>query len=386
VKRVVIVQPYVPSYRVPLFRQLHARLNELGVNLEVVHGRPSKRQEARNDQATLEFAHGVRSFQIEIFGRSLRWKSLGRSVRGADLVISELASGALENYWLALRPSTVQALWGHGYATTSAPNKLDSMLERWLMRRANHVFLYTERGRVAATAAGINSTAITVLNNTVDTAELSAAIERLSDEDVAEFRATHDLGTGPCCAFIGGLDESKRIDWLLVAGSRLASLIPGFRLLVAGDGPDRERVESAARTTAWLTYLGRVDDDGKALIAATCALLLNPGRVGLVAVDAFVMGTPVATTTWPRHAPEFDYLVDGENAAITADSLDDFVSGVATVMNSPSALHALTEGCRSSATRYSLDAMVDRFVGGILDCLENRANAKGVSCAIAQQS
>jgi glycosyltransferase involved in cell wall biosynthesis len=355
---------------VPFFEQLHFRLGELGIELVVVHGRPGKLQAARGDEASLGFASATRSFEIEVLGRPIRWRHLGRHILDSDLVVSELASGALENYWLALRPSTRQALWGHGYATTSPPNKLDSFLERWLMRRADHVFLYTERGRAVASAAGVDSDAMTVLNNTVDTAGITTAMEHLSSADVATFRITHDLGMGPCCAFVGSVDESKRIDFLLAAGSRLAELVPGFRLVVVGDGAARGKVVSSARMSSWLRYVGRMGDEGKALIAATCSLLLNPGRVGLVAVDSFAMETPLVSTSWPLHAPEFEYLVDGENAVITADTLDDYVAGVADTLNSPETLEKLAAGCRASAVNFSIDAMVDRFVAGVVAALD----------------
>lgn len=375
--RIVVVQPYVPAYRVPFFEQLRLRLGELGIELNVVHGRPGKRQAARGDEASLEFATMTRSFEVEVLGRSIRWRHLRCHIRGSDLVVGELASGALENYWIALRPATRQALWGHGYATTSPPNRLDSFLERWLMRRADHLFLYTEHGRKVAEAAGIASGAMTVLNNTVDTAGISTAMRRLTSADVATFRMRHDLGGGPCCAFVGSVDKSKRVDFLLSAGSRLATFVPGFRLVVAGDGAARDEIVEFARTSSWLRYVGRVGDDGKALIAETCSLLLNPGRVGLVAVDSFVMETPVVTTAWPRHAPEFEYLIDGVNAVITSDNIDDYVAGVAGALNNPAILHKLIGGCRESAAEFSIDAMVERFVTGVVSALAQPRHTSG---------
>ena len=368
-KRVVIVQPYVPSYRVPLFTRLQARLLEKGVELVVAHGRPAKSQAARNDAVTLPFSEVVRTLQIYILGRHIRWKSVGRLVRCSDLVISELASGALENYWLAIRPHTRHGLWGHGFATTSGPNKLDSMLERWLMRRSDHTFFYTDKGGVVGAAAGLEPGKVTVLNNTVDTGGLAEAIKNVTAEEIEEFRSTYDLGAGPCCAFVGGLDASKRIEFLLLAGARLAQLVPGFQLIIAGDGAARQEVVDAARDAAWLRYVGRVGDQQKAMIAATCALLLNPGRVGLIAVDSFVMETPLVTTDWPFHGPEYDYLVHGESAVVTGNSLGEFVAGVAATLDSPTTQRELVAGCRESATLYSLDAMVDRFLDGITQSL-----------------
>jgi len=337
VRRVVIVQPYVPAYRVPLFEGLRARLLADGVELIVVAGTPKGGQAARNDSAKLSFQRPARQLELRFRGRSLRLK-LARSVtRGADLVVSELASGALETYGLQLRRRQKTAVWGHGYAATSVPSGLDTRLERWLMRRADRVFVYTDAGHVEAVAAGVDPPLITVLNNTVDTTALRAAIDSISENDVDEFRRAHSLGPGPICMFIGGLDDSKRVEFLLRAGEALAVRIPGFRLVICGDGEQRSLV-SRFQSSPWLCYLGRVSVREKALLARCGSLILNPGRVGLIAPESFVMGTPIAATAWPYHAPEFAYLVDGVNALITVDSLAGYITGVSDLLGDPGAM------------------------------------------------
>ena len=51
------------------------------------------------------------------------------------------------------------------------------------------------------------------------------------------------------------LDRAKRIDLLLEAAARE----PGFRVVVAGDGPDRERLERLA-PNGRVEFAGRVDE------------------------------------------------------------------------------------------------------------------------------
>ena len=367
-RRVVIVQPYVPSYRVPLFEGLRERLLADGVDLSIVAGTPKGEQAARNDSAKLSFQRPVRSFEMRFRGRSLRLKPAMSATRGADLVISELASGALETYGFQLRRRQKSAVWGHGYAAASAPSDLDTRLERWIMRRADRVFVYTDAGHAAAVTAGVEPPLITVLNNTVDTTALHTAIETISEKDVEKFREAHDLGTGPICMFIGGLDAPKRVEFLLRTGEALAARIPGFRLVICGDG-EQKSIVNRFRSSPWLRYLGRVSVREKALLARCGSLILNPGRVGLIAPESLAMGTPIATTAWPYHAPEFSYLVDGVNALITVDSLAGYITGVSDLLGDPAALDRLRDGCAAAAHSYSLESMVERFAAGILDTL-----------------
>jgi glycosyltransferase involved in cell wall biosynthesis len=237
------------------------------------------------------------------------------------------------------------------------------------MRRSDRVFVYTARGREAALGAGVPDDQITVLNNSIDTRSLAAARARVTDDQVRGFRSRCELGDGPLAAFIGGLDSSKRLGFLIAAGEKLATAVDGFHLVVAGDGAQRERVEAAAAEFPWLRYVGRADDDMKALIGATASVLLNPGRVGLISVDSFALATPIATTRWALHAPEFDYLVDGENALVTDDSIDAYVAGVTALLTDDARAERLRHGCEAAAERYSLEAMVERFVDGIMRTL-----------------
>lgn len=369
-KRVVIIQPYIPDYRQPLFNGLRDRLRAQGVDLELVTGKPTGSQAARGDASHLDFERPVKALQLRLRDRALRWKNVRRATKGADLVISELASGALENYALSLRRSVKHAVWGHGYAATTRPSRLDSALEHWLMRRSLRFFAYTDRGFEEAISAGVDPAQVTVLNNTVDTSALRAEIDGLSDAQVKQFRADHDLGNGPCCVYIGGLDGPKRIDFLLSAGEQLAKALPGFRLVVGGDGEERSKVTERLARSPWLRYLGRVGPREKAVLSKCADLMLNPGRVGLVAVESFTMGTPIVTTSWRYHAPELTYLVSGVNAVITPDSLDLYVDEVLLTLQDPCRLAHLQAGCIDSAGLTSMESMIDLFADGIFRVLE----------------
>ena len=364
-RQVAIVQPYVPSYRRPLFESLQRSLDERGIDLVVIAGTPDPVQQRRNDAIHLDFQRDVGTHHLNVRGRSLRWKKAARHVRSADLVICELASGALETYVIwALRRGRL-ALWGHGYAATSAPSRIDTALESWLMRRSRRIFAYTERGREAAVRAGVADDRITVLRNTVDTSELAALVESLTDAEVGAFAEAHDLVSPNVCVSIGGLDESKRLDVLIEAGRRIASDLPDFRLAVGGDGALRDQIVAAADRHPWLVYLGRVGEREKALLARCGQLLLNPGRVGLIAVESFVMGLPIVTIDWPNHAPEAAYLTPDRTAVFTDDDPAAFADEVVAVLRDRERLSQLRAACSEEATSYSMDSLVQRFSDGI---------------------
>jgi glycosyltransferase involved in cell wall biosynthesis len=96
---------------------------------------------------------------------------------------------------------------------------------------------------------------------------------------------------------VNRLDRAKRIDLLIEA----ARTEPSLRVVVTGEGPDRERLERlAAGVNGRIVFTGRVDDERLADLYARClAVYYAPidEDFGMVPYEAFLSGKPVLTTT-----------------------------------------------------------------------------------------
>jgi glycosyltransferase involved in cell wall biosynthesis len=96
---------------------------------------------------------------------------------------------------------------------------------------------------------------------------------------------------------VNRLDRAKRIDLLIEA----ARSRPGLRVVIAGEGPDRERLESlSAGLNGQVEFTGRVDDERLADLYARClAVYYAPvdEDFGMVPYEAFLSEKPVVTTT-----------------------------------------------------------------------------------------
>jgi glycosyltransferase involved in cell wall biosynthesis len=204
------------------------------------------------------------------------------------------------------------------------------------------------------------------VQNAIDASELREAADALPESELAAFRAEHGLTPGRTGLFIGALSPSKRLPFLVEAAEAIAGRLPGFRLLVAGAGREHGLVEAAAARTPAVVPVGPVFGARKALLGAAADVLLMPGLVGLCAVDSFVLGTPIVTTRWPWHAPEFEYLDDGRNALIAPDDPRRYADTVADLLEDPERLGALQRGCRASALRYTVEEMSRRFADGLV--------------------
>jgi len=72
------------------------------------------------------------------------------------------------------------------------------------------------------------------------------------------------------------------------------------------------------------------------------------------------------------HGPEVEYLVNGYNGVIvsSAESVEAYTAAVLHVVRDRSKLRRLADGCRSSAQKYTVEEMVERFAPGVCSALE----------------
>lgn len=361
--RVVIVQPYIPQYRKPFFEKLTVSLGEQGIDLQIaappVRGAQSMRGDAIRPQWIIEITRRelpVGSRRLVLGGARPAW---GRS----DAVILGNRGTSLDNY-LALLDQRVRGLrvglWGHIKDYVNPPSRLDAALEKIQLRAADHVFAYVPSGAAYAESLGIQSTRVTTVMNTIDDTELHQSMQRVRANDTAAFRAEHGIGDRRAFAYIGGLDSSKRIHFLVEAVDRALTLRDDFVLLVGGLGGEKYRFDELVRRGRAI-MLGYADTATKAKILTLSDAILMPGRIGLVAVEALISGRPVITTRWPYHAPEYEYLEEGKSVFAAENNVEMYARAIATFPE--------PNGAPQSWAYPTMNDMVSNFTTGVMRML-----------------
>lgn len=380
---VSIVYRHVPQYRREFYELLRRRLAADGVTLRLVHGQPVGADATKGDAIQLPWATGIRNRSIGAAGKHLVWQPVWPHVRRSDLVIAEQASKLLVNYLLlgAQRlggPSV--ALWGHGVnlqADGRSITRASEQVKRRASATAHWFFAYTEGVAERLRRAGYPGERITVTQNAVDTRALRLESAGATEEDCRELRRELGLGSAPVGLFLGSVYAEKRPGYLLAAADELRRILGDFHLVVAGGGPDLPLLEDAGATRPWIHVLGPVFGRRKAVLGRLADVLLMPGLVGLVVLDAFALGTPLVTTAIPYHSPEFEYLRHGDNGLVlpAPATPEDYAAAVAELLRRPDLRARLTEGCRASADRYTVEEMTDRYAAGVLAALRTPARA-----------
>lgn len=354
-KNVLILQEYIPDYREAFFDELSKQLSERRIDLTVyaAAGQRSRRDSIAG--ATWLRQLSQRSWMFRGRRLTIRMPPL-RAILAADLLIIEQARRNIDAWIFLHTPLRHRiALWGHGTDRTQHASALHARLLSYLTGRASHIFVYTEGGAAAVrlSADRVPDT-ITVVQNSV-----------------ADIGAPSDAATerNPAVVVLGAIDDAKRPDVISELLHALKAEMPALHIRIIGDGQERQSLEEMLSDLDSVTFFGRLSGRDLADAAKGASLILNPGRVGLVAVHGFQLGLPVATLEGANHAPEFEYLLDGFNALVSPNT-DELTQRMLCALNDSSFLEHLTLGCRESASTYTLGEMVRRFVDGIALALD----------------
>jgi glycosyltransferase involved in cell wall biosynthesis len=346
--------------------RLIAAAEEEGIHIDVFRGETPSAIRAREDSGDATFVRALRTREWLVHGKALFYKSPTPVWRGGyDLVILDQAVQNIESYELLARIGHRRiAFWGHGRTYTKVVSARQEALKHWLTRRGTWFFGYTQRGVDTVVEHGFPRDRTTVFNNTIDTVALRADLSAVSDTEVADFSRYHDL-RGSSALYLGGLDTYKRISFLLNSAAIAHQKCSDFRLLIAGNGSDRPLVDEFVARNSWAIYLGRLYGREKARALKAVQAVSIPGAIGLVALDSLAAGTPIVTTDYPHHGPEFDYLEDGITAVVTKDNVESYAAGLIAFLNDGPRQKEMSDRCEIEAEKYTLDRMVCSVLSGI---------------------
>jgi glycosyltransferase involved in cell wall biosynthesis len=159
---------------------------------------------------------------------------------------------------------------------------------------------------------------------------------------------------------VNRLDRAKRIDLLLEA----AKAEPSLRLVIVGEGPDRERLERiASGLNGQVEFTGRVDDERLADLYARClAVYYAPldEDFGMVPYEAFLAGKPVLTTT--DAGGPLEVVADRETGVVVAPDSASLARGGAYLAQHGAEAAAWGLKGKAVAERVTWDACVDALL------------------------
>jgi glycosyltransferase involved in cell wall biosynthesis len=154
---------------------------------------------------------------------------------------------------------------------------------------------------------------------------------------------------------VGRLDRAKRLDLLIEAAKA-----SNTKVVIAGDGPDRERLEALANGT--VRFAGRVSEEELADLYARClAVFYAPvdEDFGMVPYEAFLAEKPVVTTTDAGGPLE---VVSDRVTGLVTEPRADALASAFVALNAGDAATWGRAG-KELAERVTWDATIDKLLG-----------------------
>lgn len=200
---------------------------------------------------------------------------------------------------------------------------------------------------------GVDGSSITLIPSAVSLEELARIPGQRKDS-----RTGHGP---PVLIAAGALTPEKDHATLVRALAALRVRLPAARLVLVGDGPERDSLAALARR---LILGDAVRFEGECADAAALIrgadVLVQPSRreaLGTAVLEAMALGTPVVASAVGGLV---ELLGDGAGLLVPSGDADAFAEAIARVLTDPRLADALTREARARAERYDAFEVADR--------------------------
>ncbi|MEZ5379051.1 MAG: glycosyltransferase family 4 protein [Acidimicrobiales bacterium] len=367
---------YAAHYRKHFFDAVRDELALQGIEYRVLYGEPWADEQPIGGVVELPWATKVKTRHLSIAGKTVLWHGAQRAATGCDVIMLEQQVKAVANYLFLVRrlvggPRIILTGHGRNHQTDDHTTIVERSKE-WLTRRADWFFAYTENSADIVAEMGFPRERVTVFTNALDNNARRAQIEATTETELATLRSELGLGAGPIGAYIGRIYPDKRPDFLIDAALELRALQPDFELLIIGDGNDRAAIDAAAAEHPWIHDVGARFDSDLVRHALLADVILNPGAIGLVAIDSLALGRPIVTVADTGHGPEMAYLKPDFDCIVLDREVtpQQYATTVSELFDDRPRLVQLQQQARSRAHEFSMEDMVATYAAGFVTALE----------------
>jgi glycosyltransferase involved in cell wall biosynthesis len=357
--RIAMVTTYPSDYRLPLYRLLAA-----SHGLEVLcYGRGDRYAPAWS--ADLDAQLATAAFPARRLHGPRAALSLGRAY---DAVIAPFAGGSMlpAAYAGAKRYDKPFLLWASVWHQPRSPmHALTLPVIRHIYRHADAVIAYGEHVRRFAARIRGHDDDIFVAPQAV---ERDLFGRHVGADEIATFRASHDLGDRPLVLYTGRLVAEKGLEVLARAWERTTAA-RSATLVVAGDGPLAARIAAAPGTR----LLGAVARRELPVAYAAARFTVIPSIPtprfkepwGLVCNEAFEQGRPVIATT-AVGAAAGGLVRDGDTGLVVApDDADALAAAIDRLLTDDALRRRLGDAARAAVAPYTYEAMAAGVVAAL---------------------
>lgn len=232
--------------------------------------------------------------------------------------------------------------WTHGWRR---PEKdLKGRIRCLFYSLAHGLLVYEHNAKCIAINEGFSAERVFVVYNSLDLDKQQSVIRKTTTEAIKRKRqalfARPELPIAMCCS---RLVKTRRLHQLIEAMAQLKDQGIVVNLLIVGDGPERDHLETMSTILGVEShfYGESYDENELGTLFQAAAVVVSPGPIGLLVTHAFTYGRPVIANDNPLHqGPEWHTIIPGENGDLfVEDDTEDLAAKLFewTVTSEPSA-------------------------------------------------
>jgi len=263
-----------------------------------------------------------------------------------------------------------------GYTDRTLPLRLYKHMDLLALRWFDRVLPVADHVRRQLLAAGLPGQRVTTLYDAIDPRSFCV------DQDTDPIQLRRKLGlndSSKVVSMIGRLSSEKGHRYLLKGASQILARFPETHFLIAGEGPERDRLESLATSLGidhTVSFLGYRSDVATIMAASDVVVLasLTEGCPNVL-IEAMSLGRPVVATAVGgvpeivRHG-ETGLLVPPRDANAIARAVLEFLS------NSTQARQLGSNGQEVMMREFHIDVLARKLASVYRELLGQHAMAR----------
>lgn len=312
---VAFVYPYIPHYRIPVFKELSNTFGQNGV--QIYAGSNTLDSSIKTSQHAEIPITRVKNLTIKgiTFQSGLFGVCIGKQ-HSSIVFLGDPHFATTWVYSLIARLCGKRVLfWTHGWLSPEKTAR--SAVKNLFYRIPNGLLLYGERAKSIGVSHGFSANSLHVIYNSLDYTKQKKVREDLTDEIAISEMHSIDLIKNKRVFFscVARLTAACQFNIAIEALHQLKinhGLDVPFVLI--GSGPEEDGLRDLAnRLNVEVIFLGELySEEIIGSIVFNSRAVVSPGKVGLTAMHSLAYGTPVITHgEFSTQMPEFEAITPG---------------------------------------------------------------------------
>ena len=335
--RVVIQYPFIPLYRIPVFRKL-AESDKYDYIYWAGMQSPDKYLRSAFAESGLPLEEvPLQTIRIPIVKKVLEFQfsAIWKLIKNRPDVYIILANPNSISSWMCMLAARLMGCvvlaWSHGFL--SDENSFKNKLRKLYYRIPHGHLLYGNKAKEIMIKRGFNRDKLDVIYNSLDYEKQAVLREKQDKERRASVRKDLNIPeTGILLIAIGRLMSKLKIDQAIEGIKCLNNQQKNVYLLVIGDGPEREnltkKAEALGISDKVIFYGACHNEEILSQLFNAADICVVMGKVGLSAMHALGYGIPLVTNNnLDKHFPEIEAITENETGWFFAeDDIESFAN------------------------------------------------------------